>query len=667
VNGDTLSNQPPVSSPPRTNVAFRECLGRSLAVGVFLGFVDTAFTYTTSHAPFVDEALIIAVPLAVVSALALLALGLTRLAGRSEHAPRAVEATLLLAPVLVFGVRGCIAACDVSGWNLLLRWLPTALLGTLLIIVVARGGSRWSPLPRLLVLAGTTQLLAALAFGIRTDEYPTMSIEPVLLCVASLSALVIAWRVGGQRWVSSAPRVALVIVGLSTAVAWVLRAVPPHLPRAAASTTVAGRPNVLLIVLDTVRADHLSLYGYRRRTSPNLDHLGAESLVFDRARANATYSLASHASLFTGLPPSGHGARPIPNSWFKRHSTLNLAARNFRVRDDVPTLAQDLKTIGYSTAGISANDVFLARWTGLQRGFDAFEARARRRYRFSPLSAPFVAQILPRLGIPQVSFLQDTWRAPDITEAAIGWLQAAPAPFFLFLNYFDAHSPYDPPGGSPFPGDGLGRDGDVADYDGEIAFLDAHLGRLLQFMRDRGLLERTLVIVTSDHGEFFGEHGLFGHVPVLYEPVLSVPLIVHLPGGGSTGRVARWTGLSEVRGLVREVLGGQPLSILGERTAPAALAEAWAGATLEAEPSSVVVYFEDFKLLANRSGPGALIELTKDPGENNDLLRTSSPAMAGLYPRMQQALAPRGPARMGALPDVPLEAIERLRALGYVQ
>jgi arylsulfatase A-like enzyme len=641
-------------------------------VGVLLGFVDTVFTYTTSHAPFGDEALIIAVPLATVTALTFLALGITRLVGRSEQAGPAVEAILLITPVFLFGARGCITGCDVSGWNLFLRWLPTASLATLLVIVVARGGSRWSPLPRLLALAGTTELLAALAFGIRTDQYPTISIEPVLLCVAPLFALGIAWRVGGRRWVSSALRVALCLVGLSMSVAWVFRATPPHLPAAAPAASVPGRPNVLLIVLDTVRADHLGLYGYRRRTSPNLDELAADSLVFDRARANATYSLASHASLFTGLPPSRHGARPIPKRWFERHHTLNLAARDFRVRNDVPTLAQDLKTLGYSTAGISANDVYLARWTGLQRGFDAFEANARRRYRYFPLSAPFVAHVLPHLGVPHhVGSFQDTWRAPDITEAAIAWLQAAPTPFFLFLNYFDAHRPYDPPGGSPFRGDGVGRDGDVANYDGEIAFLDIHLGRLLQFMRDRGLLERTLVIITSDHGEYLGEHGLGGHPPVLYEPVLSVPLIVRFPGGGPTGRVARWTGLHEVRGLVREVLGGQrPLSILGERDAPAALAEAWGGAgdeALEAEPTSVAVYFGDSKLLADRSGRGGLFELNDDPGENHDLLRTPSPATAGIYARMRQALALGAAAQMGESPEAPAEAIERLRALGYLQ
>jgi arylsulfatase A-like enzyme len=259
-----------------------------------------------------------------------------------------------------------------------------------------------------------------------------------------------------------------------------------------------------------------------------------------------------------------------------------------------------------------------------------------------------------------------------MTDAAIEWLRAAPTPFFMFLNYFDAHSPYDPPGGTPFRGDGVGRDGDVADYDGEIAFLDAHLGRLFRFMRDRRMLEQTLVIITSDHGEYFGEHGLGGHPAVLFEPVLSVPLIVHLPSGGATGRVARWTGLHEVRGLVREVLAGQnTLSILGERGAPVALAEAWGGTAaddaLEVEPSSVVVYSGDSKLIAVHSGPGSLFDLAKDPDELNDLLRAPSRTAAETSARMRQALALGTAARMGESPEAPPEAIERLRSLGYVQ
>jgi hypothetical protein len=137
--------------------------------------------------------------------------------------------------------------------------------------------------------------------------------------------------------------------------------------------------------------------------------------------------------------------------------------------------------------------------------------------------------------------------------------------------------------------------------------------------------------------------------------------------------VARWTGLHEVRGLVHEVLVGQrPLSILGERVAPAILAEAWAGPAgdeaLGAEPSSLVVYFGDSKLLARRSGGSALFELTDDPGESHDLLRTPSPATAATYARMQQALAAGSEAaRLGELPDAPPEALERLRALGYLQ
>lgn len=223
-------------------------------------------------------------------------------------------------------------------------------------------------------------------------------------------------------------------------------------------------------------------------------------------------------------------------------------------------------------------------------------------------------------------------------------------------------------GAGPFQGDGVTREGDVANYDGEIAFVDDHLGRLLRFMRDRGLLERTLVIVTADHGEYFGEHGLKRHMPVLYEQVLSVPLIVRMPGGSPSGRVARWTGLQEVRGLVREVVAGQsPLSILGARDAPVALAEAWSGATLQSEPSSVAVYFDDFKLLASRSGPGALFDLSADPNESKDLLRTPSPTTARIEARMRQALALDTATRMGEAPEAPSEAVERLRALGYLR
>ena len=194
-----------------------------------------------------------------------------------------------------------------------------------------RGGSRWSPLPRLLVLAGATQLLAALAFGIRTDESPT--IEHRDRCSSawhysssSGSLGVSAGRGGSSRAARRAvPRWARHGggVGSSGGPAPALRrpALPPR--------PIPGRPNVLLIVLDTVRADHLSLYGYRRRTSPNLDALAADSLVFDRARANATYSLASHASLFTGLLPEQPRCAADPQELDGAASHAQLASAGF--------------------------------------------------------------------------------------------------------------------------------------------------------------------------------------------------------------------------------------------------------------------------------------------------------------------------------------------------
>src|SRR5262249_12893049 len=140
-------------------------------------------------------------------------------------------------------------------------------------------------------------------------------------------------------------------------------------------------------------------------------------------------------------------------------------------------------------------------------------------------------------------------------------------PFLLFLNYFDAHGPYEPPGGTPFRGDGLGRDDhQIPEYDGEIAFLDRHLGRLLAFLRERHLIERSLIVITADHGEYFGKKGLIGHAAALYEPVLHVPLVVRLPGPPRSGRVDRRTGLYEIPQLIREVTAGRlDLSLLRER------------------------------------------------------------------------------------------------------
>ena len=301
-------------------------------------------------------------------------------------------------------------------------------------------------------------------------------------------------------------------------------------------------PNVLLIVLDTVRADRLSLYGYRRPTSPTLDRLAQRGIRFEEARATAPWTLPSHASLFTGRWP-----HELDANW------------NTRLGTKFPTLAEYLGSRGYATAGFVANVQYCSSEFGLDRGFTHYED-----YAFQPLT-PLRMCYLGNMGLKAAFHLgqrlsagldavpllpgknSPVWRtlnsdarvdADAINREFLDWLsrRREPArPFFAFLNYFDAHSPYLLPPGNPYR---FGRppktDADVNVlvewfyldklrllpsyvnlardcYDSCLAYLDEKLGELFDELKRRGVLERTLVIVTADHGEGLGEHNLFYH------------------------------------------------------------------------------------------------------------------------------------------------------------
>jgi len=293
-------------------------------------------------------------------------------------------------------------------------------------------------------------------------------------------------------------------------------------------------PNVVLIVLDTVRAQSLSLYGYPRRTSPHLDKFAKSGVVFERAFSTSPWTLPSHGSLFTGRYPhelSADWLTPLDD----RHATIG----------------EMFERAGYSTAGFVGNLLYATRETGLNRGFA--------RYQDYPLSAGTIvitSWLTRMLSEPMWTLLGKPDRvarkwAGQVNEEFIKWLGSRPAkPFFAFLNYFDAHAPYSPP--PPFDsmfGDGGpqpeldGRRGwspeeiqrSMAAYDGAVAYLDEQLGRLLDRLDEERWLETTLVIITSDHGEQFGEHGLFDHANSLYRQVLQVPLLISLPGRVPTG------------------------------------------------------------------------------------------------------------------------------------
>ena len=300
-------------------------------------------------------------------------------------------------------------------------------------------------------------------------------------------------------------------------------------------------PNVLFIVLDTVRAASLSVYGHKLLTTPALEGFAKTGVLFERAYSTSPWTLPSHASMFTGRFP-----HELSANWL---TPLNA---------DYPTLAQVLSANGYFTGGFVANTSYCSYESGLQRGFTHYED-----YRVSPaeviLSSVLGRTIANHNKIREILGYYDLLGRKDasvINRDFLAWLsQHTQRPFFAFLNYFDAHMPYLPP--PPFDGKfgpktrngtymvgPAGRGAGLVErnmsqrdvesvrtgYESAIAYLDAHLGILFDELRHRNLLENTLVIITSDHGEQFGENGLFEHGNSLYKPLLHVPLLIAFPG-----------------------------------------------------------------------------------------------------------------------------------------
>ena len=306
---------------------------------------------------------------------------------------------------------------------------------------------------------------------------------------------------------------------------------------AATPAPPAGRPNVLLIILDTVRGFNLSLHGYHRATTPRLDQRAAEGATFDRAMTPSPWTLPSHGSVFTGQYPyalSTDFKRPLDGT----HRTL----------------AEEFTAQGYRTAGFVGNLPYGSRALGLGRGFLHYEdipVTLPQMMLHSTLGrwlkANIVSPIRKRTGRHD---LFDRRKGTAITRRFLAWSgAAADRPFFVFLNYYDAHHPYLPP--APFdrqftpdseptyvPWDVEGRREPFTPamvaaaqnaYDGAIRFLDQELGRLFDTLAARGMLDNTIVIVTSDHGEHFGEHGLMAHGNSVYRPLLQVPLFIRFP------------------------------------------------------------------------------------------------------------------------------------------
>ncbi|MGH9322566.1 MAG: sulfatase [Vicinamibacteria bacterium] len=403
------------------------------------------------------------------------------------------------------------------------------------------------------------------------------------------------------------------------------------------------KPNVVIITLDTTRRDRLGFHGYVRETSPSLDDLAAQSLVFDRAIAASSWTLPSHASIFTGKFPASHGARYDTEGPLRLTQAISGPEEwsHYRASGLSPeetTLAELLEGSGYRTGAIVGGP-WMKRVFGLDPGFQMYDDDA-------------ISDVNGRL-------------ASEVTTTALRFLEeGGEAPFFLFLNYFDPHGPYEAP--SPFGGS-FGSE--IADrYDEEVLYMDHHVGRFLEGMKRLGLFENSLIVVTADHGELLGEHGKMGHGATLFEEEIRVPFLVKYPRDEvAPGRSDSPVHHVDVLPMVLERVGiPAPRGAQGgvpPKSRHPLLAEV---VTLEGELSRAF-YFGSHKLLWNPLGGHALFDLASDPGEDRDLSETEVERLESAVDLLEKYVASLpSPGESGPETTLDEETLKALRSLGYV-
>jgi arylsulfatase A-like enzyme len=420
----------------------------------------------------------------------------------------------------------------------------------------------------------------------------------------------------------------------------------------------AGRPSVLLLVMDTQRGDHLSAAGYPRPTTPSLDSLAEQGLRYAAAFSPSSWTLPSHATLFTGRSQSEHQAGILRRPYLD---------------DRFPTIAGELARAGYATGGFVANTFWGGRHTGLARGFQRYrdlygnvaDGLAR-----TVLGRHVAYRVLPRFGAADMPGRKN---AADVNHEFLDWLDGTGSrPFFAFLNYLDVHAPYLPP--APFDGmfsgeprrrqassginiGALGGGEElrtpeairraVDAYDEALRYLDTQIGDLVAELRRRGRLDNTLIIVTSDHGEGFGEHDMLNHGHSLYRDQIHVPLVLFW-NRGITARVETGpVGIDRVpatvaaaAGLPAGIFPGKSLldsaspaePVLGE------LARRWTQASRwpSSRASWASLVAERWHYLAPDSGEVELYDYVADPDERRNL--ATDTALAAVRSRLDSML-----------------------------
>ena len=434
------------------------------------------------------------------------------------------------------------------------------------------------------------------------------------------------------------------------------------------SASASSRPNLVVIVMDTVRADHLSVLGYQRNTTPTLSELAKDSVTYTHAFSASDITLTSHSSLFTGMYPSWHGAYTNPPD----------AIYGMELSPKYPTLAELLKRAGYQTLGVAAN-LYLRADFGLERGFDEF--RIPRPVPMLPDDNRYMLRYSLRRGI---DYFADTAQfdrlytlGEDVDREVFRTLAQRSQPndpFFLFVNYMDAHFPYVPPApySARFPGrrshmaqddlenemesiyDGRGqppgyRPHCESQYDGGIAYEDAQIGQIVDWLKRHNVYDNTMIVVTSDHGESFGEKNRVGHANSPYQNLLHVGLLIKYPRSSRRGVEEAPVSLVDVAPTALEVLNvPMPATIQGRTLAAGApadrkiFAEAFISPVMHSPdcPEGCVtkaIVEWPMKFIKNlTNGKPEFFDLSRDPNELHNLFATQQDRAAILREHLEE-------------------------------
>jgi arylsulfatase A-like enzyme/Tfp pilus assembly protein PilF len=440
----------------------------------------------------------------------------------------------------------------------------------------------------------------------------------------------------GRRWLW---RAGAVLTALAVVAFGVLRSRPPKTDAAARSRIAARRPapadvNVVIVTLDTLRADRLGCYGFRGLETPHIDAVAAEGVLFEQATSTVPLTLPSHASIFTGLIPPNHGVRDNGG---------------FFVEEKTTTLAERMQQAGFTTGAFVGAWVLDSRW-GLDQGFDHYSDRFD----------------LSKFKVVNLGTVQK--KGDAVVDLALAWLEEVKArKFFAWVHLYDPHTPYEPPEpfASRYP---------AQKYLGEVAYTDQVVGRLVSWLKQAGVWDRTIFVLLSDHGESLGQHGENTHTFFVYDATQHVPLVVRTPWG-DRGRSRAQVSTVDLMPTVLDLAGLAPQPGIDGRSLARLVLHS------EAESPGVAyaeTYFPRFHygwqhLRSMRDGRWKYIEaptpelydVQQDPGETTNVYKSHSRRAEDLRLLLEK-LAGSG---VQAAPDestLDPETLQRLAALGYV-